>query len=209
MRRTLTIFICSLLLVATTRGEDVIFPGDDIPASHLGGLIIIRQGNQTTAASGGVLVPRRVKVKTITPGGPVVARFKLPSAFQSPVRLPLPQSAPASLHVQIPDPDGLLYVEGELIHGDGTVRLLESPPMAPGATCLLHVRAAFKAGDHFIIEDKLVQIGAGEGVTVVFDGSRAAIRICNPDHGKTARFPFFIPEIWVNCACRLRFDCVA
>jgi uncharacterized protein (TIGR03000 family) len=174
MRRVLAILSCSFVLAAAVRAEDVIFPQDDIPASQLGGLIIIRQGNQTTASVGGVLFPRKVRVKTLSPEGPIVARFKLPSAFQSPMRLPLPQSAPASLHVELPDADGLLYVEGELIHGDGTVRLLQSPPLAPGAACPLHLRAAFKVGDGFFIEDKQVLIRAGEGVALTFDGAQAA-----------------------------------
>jgi hypothetical protein len=173
MRRVLAILACIFVSVPAVRAEDVIFPPDDIPASQLGGLIIIRQGNQTTVSVGGVLFPRRVKVKTATPEGPVVARFKLPSAFQSPKRLPLPESAPASLGVEFPDADGLLYVEGELIHGDGPVRLLQSPPMPPGAACPLHLRAAFKVGDQFLIEDKQVFIQAGESATVLFDGSQA------------------------------------
>jgi len=175
MRRTLAILACFFILSTTTHGEDVIFPPDDIPASQLGGLIIIRQGNQTTVSVGGVLLPRKVKVKTVTPEGPVVARFKLPSAFQSPTRQRLPESAPASLRVEIPDADGLLYVEGELIHGDGTARLLQSPPMPPGAACPLHIRAAFKVGDHFFIEDKQILIRAGEGATATFDGSKAMV----------------------------------
>jgi hypothetical protein len=174
MRRTLAIMACCVFLAAPTRGGDVIFPGDDIPASQLGGLIIIRQGNQTTVSVGGVLLPRRVKVTTATPEGPVVAHFKLPSAFQSPTRLLLPESAPASLRVEIPDADGLLYVEGELIHGDGTVRLLQSAPIPPGSACPLHLRAAFKVGDHFFIEDKQVLLRAGDGVVATFDGSKAA-----------------------------------
>ena len=174
MRRVLTTFACCIFLAASTRGEDVIFPPDDIPASQLGGLIIVRKGNQTTVSLGGVLFPRRVRVKTVTPEGPVVARFKLPSAFQSPTRLPLPESAPASLRVEIPDADGLLYVEGELIHGDGTVRLLQSPPLSPGAAWPIHLRAAFKVGDHFFVEDKQVLIRAGEGAALTFDGAQAA-----------------------------------
>jgi uncharacterized protein (TIGR03000 family) len=120
-----------------------------------------------------VLFPRKVRVTTVTPEGPVVARFKLPSAFRSPTRLPLPESAPASLQVEIPDADGLLYVEGELIRGYGTVRSLQSPPMPAGTPCPLHLRAAFKVGDHLLIEDKQVFLRAGEAVGVTFDGSRA------------------------------------
>jgi hypothetical protein len=174
MRRTLAILACFFILSTVTHGEDVIFPPDDIPASQLGGLIIIRQGNQTTVSLGGVLFPRRVRVKTATPAGPVVAHFKLPSAFQSPTRLPLPEAAPASLRVEIPDADGLLYVEGELIHGDSTVRSLQSPPLALGAACPIHLRAAFKIGDRFFIEDKQVILRSGEVAVAAFDGSQAA-----------------------------------
>jgi hypothetical protein len=171
MRWTSAAFICALVAAGTACAEDVIFPQDDVPASQLGGLIIIRHGGQTTVAVGGVLFPRKVRVKTITPAGPVVAHFKLPSAFQSPARLPLPESAPAFLRIEMPDADGLLYVEGELIHGDGMVRFLESPPLAPGATCPLHLRAAFNSGDRFVIEDKVVPIEVGKAVGVTFDGS--------------------------------------
>ncbi len=174
MRRTLAILACSFLLSTVTRGADVIFPPDDIPASQLGGLIIVRQGNQTTVSLGGVLFPRKVRVKTAGPEGPVVAHFKLPSAFQSPIRLPLPEAAPASLRVELPDPYGLLYVEGELIQGDGAIRSLESPPIAPGAACPIHLRAAFKIGDRFIIEDKQVILRSGEAAAAAFDGSQAA-----------------------------------
>ncbi len=184
MRNVLATLACSFVLVTAIRGGDPIFPLDDIPASQLGGLIIVRHGNQTTVSLGGVLFPRKVRVKTATPEGPVVAYFKLPSAFQSATRLPLPDAAPASLRVEIPDADGLLYIEGELIHGDGPVRVLQSPPLAPGVDCPLHVRAAFKVGDHFYIEDKQVLLRAGNGVAVTFDGSGATVLLPSSSQAK-------------------------
>src|SRR5450755_4392520 len=114
MRRTLTILACCFFLTASTRAEEPVNP-DGIPYRELGGLQIIRQGDQTTVSLGGVLFPRKVRVTTATPEGPVVTRFVLPSAFQSPTRTPLPEAAPAFLNVEIPDDDGLLYIEGELV----------------------------------------------------------------------------------------------
>jgi hypothetical protein len=172
MRRVVVILACCFLLSTATRADDPIFP-DGTPASQLGGLMIIRQGNQTTVSVGGVLFPRRVKTTTATPEGPVVTRIVLPSAFQSPVRPPLPESAPGFLQVEIPDDDGLVYIEGELIHTTGTSRRYQSPPLPPGAPCILHLRAAFKVGDNLLIEDKQVAIQAGENSVVQFDGIKA------------------------------------
>ena len=81
MRRVLAILVCCVFLTPPTRGADPIFETDgETPASELGGLIFLRHGNQTTWSLGGVFLTRRVKVVTAEP---VVARFVLPSAFQS------------------------------------------------------------------------------------------------------------------------------
>ena len=111
---------CGLLCIShlAGRGGDPIFETDgETPASLLGGLIFIRHGDQTTLSLGGVFLPRQVKVTTATPEGPVVARFVIPSFFHMPVQPPLPDAAPAFLRVETPDPDGMLYVEGELVRG--------------------------------------------------------------------------------------------
>ena len=187
MRRTLGLIACCFLLTPSTRAEEPVNP-DGIPYSMLGGLIIVRHGNQTTTSLGGALFPRRVKVTTETPDGPVVARFILPSAFQSPNRPPLPESAPAFLQVEIPDDDGLLYIEGELIHTKGTVRWYQSPPLPPGRDCTLHLRAAFQSGDHLLIEDKEVSLQAGANTAVKFDG-RQAQSVALPK-GPTEPLPF-------------------
>jgi uncharacterized protein (TIGR03000 family) len=174
MRRVLAILVCCVFLTPPTRGDDPIFETDgETPASELGGLIFLRHGNQTTWSLGGVLLPRKVQVVTATPSGPVVARFVLPSAFQSPDRPPLPGSAPAFLRVEVPDPDAMLYVEGALVRGDGTVRQLQSPPLPPGEGCPVRLRAVFQVGDRILIQDKKVLIRAGEGAGVAFDGRGA------------------------------------
>ena len=187
MRRTLAILACCFFLTASTRAEELVNP-DGIPYRDLGGLIIIRQGAQTTVSLGGVLFPRKVKVTTATSEGPVVTRFVLPSAFQSPTRPPLPEAAPGFLQVEIPDDDGLLYIEGELVRSKGTSRLLQSPVLAPGVPCTLHLRAAFKVGANLLIEDKEVQMEGGKNAAVKFDGARA-VSVPLPRSGEPLPFP--------------------
>jgi len=173
MRRGLAVLAC-LFLGSSLRSEEPIFP-DGTPARLYGGLMIIRQGNQTTVSTGGVLLPRQVKVTTATPEGPVVTHFTLPSMLQTPHGVvPLPDAAPAMLRVEVPDVYGLLYVDGEMLRTKGgTVRYLQSPPLPPGTSYPLHLRAAFQVGDNLLIEDRKVVIGAGTSGVVTFDGSRA------------------------------------
>ena len=172
MRRTLAILACCLFLTPSTRGDEPLAP-DGMPISQLRGLLIIRQGNQTTVSLGGGLFPRKVKVTTLTPEGPVVTRFTLPSDLRGPTGTPLPECVPASIRVDIPDNYGVLYVEGELLRTYGTARQLQSPPLPPGKPYPLHLRCVFAVGDKLLIEDKQVLIRAGESSAVTFDGSRA------------------------------------
>jgi uncharacterized protein (TIGR03000 family) len=172
MRRTVAILICCLFLATPTRGDEPLAP-DGMPISQLRGLVVIRQGNQTTWALGGGIFPRKVKVVTATPEGRVVTRFTLPSDLRGP-SVPLPTGyAPASIRVDIPDNYALLYVEGESLPTKGTSRQLESPPLQPGKDYPLHVRGVFAAGDKLLIEDKLIVVRAGDSIAVTFDGSRA------------------------------------
>jgi hypothetical protein len=172
MRGTLATLACFLGIIPCASGEEPIFP-DGTPARLQGGLMIIRQGDQTTVSLGGVLFPRRVKVTTSTPEGPVVAYFTLPSFLHSPNALPLPEAAPALLRVEIPDRYGNLYIEGDLVRGSGPVRQLQSPPLPPGKDYPLRLRAAFQAGDFLLIEDRQVVIRARQSNVVKFDGSSA------------------------------------
>jgi uncharacterized protein (TIGR03000 family) len=93
--------------------------------------------------------------------------------FHSPVTPPLPQSAPASLRVEIPDEFGLLYIDGDQVRTKGTTRQLESPLLHPGKDFPTRVRAVFAIGDKLLIEDRDVLLRAGEATAVTFDGSRA------------------------------------
>jgi hypothetical protein len=138
----------------------------------MGGLIIIRQGNQTITSLGGGIFPRRVKVVTTTPEGPVVTRFSLPSSWVKPTS-PLAVLATATLSVELPDPDGLLYIEGELIRSNGKSRLLQSPPIPLNVSFPISLRATFAAGDDLLIEDKQIELHAGKITVAIFDGSRA------------------------------------
>lgn len=172
MPRSLLLIILSFIFAPVAHGDDAPFP-DGGPASLRGGLMIIRRGDQTTLSVGGVLLDRRVKVTTATPEGPIVSRFVLPSPLHSPHRVPLPEAAPASLQVEIPDTFGLLYVEGAMIRGQGTKRYLQSPPIPPGQQLAIHLRAAFQRGKQLLIEDHVVAIAAGTHTSVIFDGRHA------------------------------------
>jgi uncharacterized protein (TIGR03000 family) len=172
MRRALSLLACCLLLTAPIRADEIVFP-DGTTSNQPGGLMIIRQGNQTTWSLGGAFLPRYVKVKTLTPEGPIVTKFKLPSVFHGPLTPPLPQAAPASLRVEIPDEFGLLLIDGEQVRARGTVRQLESPPLHPGKDFPTRVRAVFALGGQLLIEDREVVLRGGEIAAVTFDGSRA------------------------------------
>ncbi|HZZ77359.1 MAG TPA: hypothetical protein VFE62_02510 [Gemmataceae bacterium] len=136
------------------------------------GVIVIHQGNQTTWSIGGLMFPRTVQVVTRLPEGTDVARFRFPSIFHDPIPAPLPTGAPANLHIQIPDPYGLVYINGELIRGTGVRRSLQSPMLLPGRAYPVRVRATYVVGDQFVIEDREVMVRAAEAASVVFDGTR-------------------------------------
>ena len=159
------------------------------PPAMLGGLMIMRDGNQTTMSLGGILFPRKVKVTTNTPAGPITTRFVLPSAFHSPNAVPLPGAAPALLQVERPDVFGIIYIEGQLIVSHGMTRRLESPPLPPGLDHPLKLRAAFAVGDKLLIEDQTILLRAGESLRVTFDGSRAIAFALPRAPGWTAPIP--------------------
>jgi hypothetical protein len=75
------------------------------------------------------------------------------------------------VRVRIPDPIGLLYVDGRLTDTRGESRLIEAPPAGKGQ--VVRLRAAFKVGDNLLIEEKEVAVRAGEVTEVSFDGTRA------------------------------------
>lgn len=172
MRRPLAVLICFTVSAAASLAQEPSF-GPGMAASQLGGLMIFGQGNQSTVSFGGILFPRKVNVTTLTPEGPTVTRFLLPSALHSPGPMWLPPSTPAQIRVEIPDTIGLLYLDGAIIRTFGKVRQLESPPLAPGQVYPVTLRAAFAVGDKLLIEDRRLLLRAGESIAVTFDGTRA------------------------------------
>jgi hypothetical protein len=172
MYRVLAFIACCGLLTPAARGDEPLAP-DGTPLRVQGGLIFVRHGNQTIWSLGGGIFPRKIKMTTATPEGPVVTRFSLPPNSPIPLGPVAGASTPASLQIAIPDPDGLLYIEGNLVRGKDTLRHLQSPPLPPGQACLLHLTAAFRVGDNLLIEDQQVQVQGGANTTVTFTGSKA------------------------------------
>jgi len=181
MKKLHAVAVCSLLLPLAANADDLMMP-DGQPLKYNGGLIIVRQGNQTTVSVGGVFLPRKVRVTTDTPAGPVVTRFTLPSYLHSPTTPEWLGTAPAMIQVDIPDSDGLLCIEGQQIATEkSSRRYLQSPPLPPGSSFELHLRACFIVGDRVVVEDRQVLIRAGEHASVTFDGSQpiAAAKLPN------------------------------
>ena len=188
MCRILAAVAFCFVAVPLTFGDEIVFP-DGTTSNMPGGLMIIRQGNQTTWSLGGAFLPRAVKVVTNTPEGKEIARFKFPSVFHDPYPAPMPTGAPAVLQVQIPDAYGLIFVDDELIRTKGTTRQLESPKLPPGKAYPIRLRAAYAVGDKLLIEEKQVLIRAGESTPVTFDGSRAHAVPLRPDNISVGQAP--------------------
>jgi uncharacterized protein (TIGR03000 family) len=172
---------------------------DETPGAYPGGLVISRQNGQSVVRVGGGLFPMKVWVTEPGPQGPVTEKLVFPGAAQSsylpfalqdqvvngppwaagrnlpPAPAVVPPVAPdrAYVQVQIPDPIGVLYLDGKLTDTAGTSRRLESPPLARGQSHVFRLRAGFKAGDNLLIEEKEVVVRAGEAADVTFDGKRA------------------------------------
>jgi uncharacterized protein (TIGR03000 family) len=181
MRPHLAVIACFLFLPSLTRGGEPLLP-DGSPLEESGGLIIMRRGNQTTLSLGGVALPRKVRVTIVTPEGPVVTRFTLPSNFHSPTMPPWLGTAPATLQVDLPDTYGHLYIEGQrAADSGGLCRLLESPPLPPGQTCAVRLTAVFQVGNRIVVEDRQVILRAGERTALRFDGNQpTAVVPANP-----------------------------
>jgi uncharacterized protein (TIGR03000 family) len=97
-----------------------------------------------------------------------------------------PVSARACVQVSIPDPIGLLYIDGRLTDTRGESRRIESPVLEPGKVHVFRLRAAFKAGENLLIEEKEVAVRAGQLATVTFDGS-GAVSVALPGAGVSRR----------------------
>ncbi len=183
MRRALVVLVCFALLASSLHGGELLLP-DGTPLSQSGGLIIGRQGNQTIVSFGGVLLPRKVRVTTNTPHGPVITRFTLPSSLCSPTMPPWLETAPGYLQVDIPDRYGQVYIEDVLVEGSGPRRYFQSPPLPPGQDHLLRLRGVFQLGKHLLIEDRQVLLRAGQWTAVTFTGRGATAVPFPPEAGR-------------------------
>src|SRR5262249_4150802 len=77
------------------------------------------------------------------------------------------------IEVHLPDDHGLLYVNGNPHPLCGPVQILRSEVLAVGGQQVFVLRAAFRAGDELLIEDRTVAIGCGERISVAFDGTNS------------------------------------
>lgn len=186
MRRVLAILVCSTFFTTSALAQPVIFP-DGSSSDQPGGLIIMRRGGQTTWSLGGVLFPRAVKVVNKTPEVKEITRFKMPSVFRDPYAPLLSDMIPAAVHVQVPDPHALLFIDGEKVRTTGTSRQLESPALAQGKDHPVHIRAAYKIGNNFLIEDHVIHLRGGESTAVTFDGRGALVVQLTKEQTGTAR----------------------
>jgi hypothetical protein len=138
--------------------------------------MIVRKGGQTSMTFGGVIFDRRVKLVSPTPEGPLVTRILLPSALHSPTAAPVPGMSPASLHVEIPDKFGLLYIDGRIVKSPAsTTRVLETQPLTRSKIYSLSVRGVYAIGDKLLIEEKTITLTAGQSTQINFDGNGAIV----------------------------------
>jgi hypothetical protein len=164
---------------------------DDTPGAVPGGIVFGRQNGQWFVRTGGALFPMRVRTYQPGPDGWVTTRTVLPSSFQSslvpltlqhqavipaapsPAAPPRPAPDRACVQVQIPDPIGVLYLDGRLTDTRGTSRLIELPALAAGQARVFKLRAGYKVGESLLVEEKEVAVQAGQVAEVSFDGTRA------------------------------------
>jgi hypothetical protein len=89
------------------------------------------------------------------------------------------------LEVHLPDPNGLLYVNGNPEPLRGPVHVLRTEILKGGPAEVFVLRAAFRSGGELLIEDRTVAAGRGERIPVTFDGTNA-IRVKLPHPGPGA-----------------------
>jgi hypothetical protein len=77
------------------------------------------------------------------------------------------------VEVHMPDDRGLLYVNGDPTPLRGRDQVLHTEILKADCVQRFELRAAFRSGDHLLIEDRTVTIHRGEVVSVTFDGNSA------------------------------------
>jgi hypothetical protein len=101
------------------------------------------------------------------------AKYK-PAQADLPPPKPLPPEPTATqvrIDVATPDPYGLLYVNGEKTFSG--IRYYLADQVAAGKSHTFQLRAAFRVGNDLLIEDRQVDVRAGQSVVVQFEGKNA------------------------------------
>ena len=101
-----------------------------------------------------------------------------PLAKPAPADLPPPKPLPPEpaanqvrIDVATPDPYGLLYVNGEKTSAG--IRYYLADNVAAGKSHTFQLRAAFRVGNDLLIEDRQVEVQAGQSIAVQFEGKNA------------------------------------
>jgi hypothetical protein len=97
------------------------------------------------------------------------------------------------VEVQLPDERGLLYVNGNPTPLHGPVQVLRTEFLPRCGAQVFELRAAFRAGDELLIENRTLVIHAGERTSVTFDGGKA-VRVKLPLAGEELPSPRPLPD---------------
>ncbi|HZT80678.1 MAG TPA: TIGR03000 domain-containing protein [Gemmataceae bacterium] len=89
-----------------------------------------------------------------------------PAAFLSPPAAP--QGLHATLDVELPDPDAVVWIDGHRTKQAGTQRQYVSPPLQAGQSYRYEVRAEWTAGGRKVEQTQTVTVRAGEQVSLFF-----------------------------------------
>lgn len=155
-----------------------------------GGFKMVRKNGTTITSLGGMLAPRWVRITE--PDG-MVSRFKYPSEFRAPPWLTEPRCARGFAEIHIPDARGLLYVNDDPKPMRGAALDVQTPFLKAGERYTLQLRAAFRAGDELLIEDRTITVGGGETTVVRFDGVNA-VRVPLREKMELLPPPRMLPE---------------
>jgi len=98
--------------------------------------------------------------------------YSVPSAYvpaYSPGYVtPTATASPAYIDVRVPSPDAEIWFGGIPTTQTGTLRSFLSPPLTPGVNYTYEIRARWTQGDSMLEQTRVIQVQAGQHLTVDF-----------------------------------------